>query len=255
MKKDEIIEKFKKFLPPDKEIDKMFSTTEEFAYLRLSQIFVPEQQIREKIDDTSLSFLSLVESIKQKGILEPLLVTKNKEDDRYQLVAGFRRFLAAKQVGLESVPVRILPSVAQDEKILIQMIENIVREGLSVVEMAESFSNYYSTKHQGKSLLSDLVYYRRKPDKLTEEEKNTILHMLSIIGKKSRTLSNMLDLLTLPREILTEIKRKNIPISAGYLLVRFFKRNPEKRESVVNKIIKNQKKYSLKEIQDILHSL
>lgn len=196
-----------------------------------------------------------MESIKQKGILEPLLVSKVRESENYLLIAGFRRFLAAKQLGLESVPVRILPELTQEERLSIQIIENIVRDNLFTVEIAEALNNYYSLRHPGRKLLTDLIYFRRKPDKLGEEERNTISSMLSIIGKKSRSLSNIVELLTLPDEILLEIKKKNIPISAGHLIVRFLKRKPERKKEIIKNFTGQKRKFSLKEIKDILFSL
>ncbi len=97
----------------------------EFMYLPIGSIIV-EEQIRSKIDMTSESFKALMESIRDRGVLEPVLVTQ--KDDKYLLLCGERRYLAAQKLGHESIPARIVNTVTQKDEILaIQLVENLQR--------------------------------------------------------------------------------------------------------------------------------
>jgi ParB family chromosome partitioning protein len=87
----------------------------EFIHLPLGRIIV-EEQIRTGIDRKGESFQSLMESIRQKGVLEPVLVARR--DERFLLISGERRFLACRQLGLETIPSRVLDAVVSQEEIL-----------------------------------------------------------------------------------------------------------------------------------------
>ncbi len=82
----------------------------EFLYLPMGSIMV-EEQIRSKIDMTSESFKALMESINNRGVLEPVLVTQ--KDDKYLLLCGERRYLAAQKLRMETIPARIVNAVTQ----------------------------------------------------------------------------------------------------------------------------------------------
>jgi ParB-like chromosome segregation protein Spo0J len=91
------------------------SGSQEFMYLPLGKIMV-EEQIRTGIDTESEPFKALMESIKDRGVLEPLLVTP--KDGNYLLLCGERRFLATQKLGLETIPVRVMDAVTQKDEIL-----------------------------------------------------------------------------------------------------------------------------------------
>ncbi|MCX5812458.1 MAG: ParB N-terminal domain-containing protein [Proteobacteria bacterium] len=78
----------------------------EFLYIPVEKIVVLEQ-VRSSINTETDSFKSLMQSIKDKGILEPLIVT-GQDDGTYFLICGERRLVAARQLGLESVPARVI---------------------------------------------------------------------------------------------------------------------------------------------------
>lgn len=250
MKKEELKKGFSRFVSSAErsQIDRIYSRVEEFAYLKLDQIIVPEKQIRDRVDESSFSFQSLCESIRLKGILEPLLVLKELRG--YRLIAGFRRYQAAKEVGLKEVPVRILTDIGERDVVSIQLIENLVREGLSAVEIAEACKLYYEKNYPGRNLATDLFYYRRKPEALPEGAVDTIETLLKILGKKSRTISNIISLLTLPQEILQKIRKRELSTSAGYFLANYLKKHPEKKQELVELL--NQRGFSLKELRQLL---
>ena len=82
------------------------SANPEFLYISVDKIVVLEQ-VRSNIDIETDSFKSLMQSIKDKGILEPLIVT-GQDDGTYVLICGERRLVAARQLGLETVPIRVI---------------------------------------------------------------------------------------------------------------------------------------------------
>ena len=92
------------------------------------------EQPRKKFDEDAL--LELSESIKQFGVLQPLLVTERK--DYYEIIAGERRWRAAKMAGLKEVPV-IIKKLTEQEIMEISLIENIQRENLNPIEEALAY--------------------------------------------------------------------------------------------------------------------
>ena len=92
------------------------------------------EQPRKKFEEDAL--LELADSIKQFGILQPLLVRKRK--DYYEIIAGERRWRAAKMAGIKEVPV-IIKEYSEQEIIEIGLIENIQRENLNPIEEAMAF--------------------------------------------------------------------------------------------------------------------
>ena len=104
--------------------------------LRLDQILPNPRQPREKMDPEELQ--ELADSIRTHGVLQPLIVTGSAELDRYILIAGGRRLLAAQLAGLERVPV-ILREASEQERLELALIENVQRQDLSPLEAAQAF--------------------------------------------------------------------------------------------------------------------
>lgn len=116
---------------------------EEFK-IKISKIEPNRDQPRKAFDEDAL--LELADSIKQFGVLQPLLV--QKKDDYYEIIAGERRWRAAKMAGLKEVPV-ILKKFTEQEIVEISLIENIQRENLNPIEEAIAFKrlmNEFSLK-------------------------------------------------------------------------------------------------------------
>ncbi|MBD3886219.1 ParB/RepB/Spo0J family partition protein [Phormidium tenue FACHB-886] len=105
--------------------------------LLLTEIVLPQQQPRRYFDPEKME--QLAQSIRVHGILEPLLV-RPLSSEKYELVAGERRYRAAKEVGLEEVPVSIR-SLSDDEALQIALVENLQREDLNPVEETEGILN------------------------------------------------------------------------------------------------------------------
>ena len=176
--------------------------------LALSKIDINPEQPRKTFDETALN--ELAESIKEKGVLQPLLVRPVKS--RYQLVAGERRFRAAHIAKLKEVPV-IIKDLSDKDSMEIALIENLQREDLNAVEEA-----------QGIKLLMDKY-------SLTQEE---------VAGKLSKSrpaVANSIRLLNLSDKILSQLK--DGLLSAGHARALLSIEDQSKREEIADLIIKN----------------
>lgn len=118
----------------------------------------------------------LVESIRQYGIIQPLIISPGDEPDRYILISGERRLEAARQVGLSTVPA-IIRNADEQQRLELALIENVQRQNLSLLEQADAFAQL-----EGEFGLS--------PDQIAVR-----------IGKSSTMVSNLLRLLELPEKI------------------------------------------------------
>ncbi|MBI4690566.1 MAG: ParB/RepB/Spo0J family partition protein [Nitrospirae bacterium] len=158
---------------------------EEILNLEVNRIF-PGEQPRKIFRDDSLKELSV--SIKEKGILQPIIVSR-VGDGSFKLIAGERRWRAAQIAGLKKIPA-IVKNVASKDSLEIALIENIQREDLNPIETAEAFNR----------LLKDFD--------LTQEG------LSERVGKERATVANYLRLLKLPEEIKSLIS--NGSLSMGH---------------------------------------
>ncbi|MBU1045290.1 MAG: ParB/RepB/Spo0J family partition protein [Candidatus Omnitrophica bacterium] len=117
----------------------------------------------------------LIESIKEKGIVQPLIVRKHS-DKSYELIAGERRLRAAKELGLDRVPV-VVKEVNDQEMLELSIVENIQRDDLNSIEEAKAYA----------ALIKNFGF--------TQE------HVARSVGKSRATVANTLRLLTLPKII------------------------------------------------------
>jgi ParB family chromosome partitioning protein len=138
----------------------------------IEKISPGKYQPRQRFGDEELD--SLVESIKSKGILQPILVRSNPlNPDLYEIIAGERRWRAAQRAKLHEVPV-IIRDFSDEESLEIGLVENLQRENLSPIEEARA--------------------YRR----LMDEFANTQEVLAKVVGKSRSAIANTLRLLTLP---------------------------------------------------------
>jgi ParB family transcriptional regulator, chromosome partitioning protein len=151
-------------------------------HIPIRQITPNPRQPRRNFDPEKMQ--ELVESIREYGILQPLLVHQ-WDEEKYQLIAGERRFRAAKILGLETVPVIIRDLGAQKE-LEVALIENLQREDLNPVEAARAF----------RVLMQEFG--------LKQQE------IGARVGKSQSTISHFLCLLQLPEEILDSLERGDI---------------------------------------------
>ena len=147
------------------------------------QVIPNPHQPRTHIDPEELA--DLASSIREHGVLQPLLVTRSNKSDQYILIAGERRLLASRQAGLEQVPV-ILREVSEQQRVELALIENLQRADLSPLETAEA--------------------YRQ----LAEEYGLSHETIAERVGKSRTSVTNTLRLLKLPIEIRQALAEGNI---------------------------------------------
>ena len=120
--------------------------------VKISMVEPNQNQPRKQLDEDAL--LELTESVKQYGILQPLLVSEKK--DYYEIIAGERRWRAAKLAGLKEVPV-IVKEFSEQELVEISLIENIQREDLNAVEEAMAYKRLMDEFHLKQDEIADRV--------------------------------------------------------------------------------------------------
>ena len=145
---------------------------EKIVMMRISKIEPNKDQSRKTFDEDALNELS--ESIKQYGIIQPIVVCK--KDGYYEIIAGERRFRASKKAGLKEVPV-IIRNYEEKEKAEVSLIENIQRENLNPIEEAAAY----------KQLIDDYS--------LTQE------NLAARLSKSRTAIANTMRLLKLPKEV------------------------------------------------------
>ena len=192
-------------------------------YVSVDKITPNVNQPRKSFDDDSLAELSA--SIKNQGVLQPLLVEKIT-DDSYVIVAGERRYRAAKKAGLTEVPV-IVKSFNEVQRIEVALIENIQRENLNAIDEAAAYQ--YLIQKSG----------------LTQEE------VAEKVGKKRSTVTNSLRLLQLPDQMKDDIISG--VLTAGHARAILSLVNPNDRVLLRDKII--EKELSVREAEEEAQAL
>ncbi len=152
----------------------------------------------------------LSESIKQQGILQPLIVRQRGE--YYEIIAGERRYRAAQLAGLKQAPI-VIKDVDDREALEMSLVENLQRENLNPIEEAEGYANLINTFN------------------LTQEE------AAAKVGKNRATVANALRLLKLPDEIKSLLRSGNI--STGHAKVILSLEDPKLQKLAVEKVIKD----------------
>ncbi len=175
----------------------------------LEKIVPNPHQPRLHFDEEKLK--ELADSIKEHGILQPLVVTRT--GDQYEIIAGERRFQAAKRVGLTTVPV-VVRDVTEQQKLELAIIENIQRHNLNPIEEAKAFLR--------------LVDEFNLPQETVAEK----------MGKSRSAVANTLRLLHLPVEIQRAVSEGKI--SEGHAKALLGIENGEKQRAVFDLIIKEE---------------
>ena len=159
--------------------------------VKITKVEPNREQPRKKFDEDAL--LELAESLKQYGILQPLLV--QKRDDYYEIIAGERRWRAAKLAGLKEVPV-IVKDLSDQEIMEISLIENIQREDLNPIEEAHAYKRLlteFNLKQdevaervsKSRSAITNSMRLLKLCDKVQQmiiDEKLTMGHVRPLIG-------------------------------------------------------------------------
>lgn len=176
--------------------------------VEISDIIPNEDQPRKNFNEEELR--DLASSIERYGIIQPLLLKKT--DDKYEIIAGERRFRAAGLAGLEKVPA-IVKDISDDESNRIAIIENIQRKDLNPVEEAMSYRHLLDSQN------------------LTQKE------LADEIGKSRQYIGNTIRLLNLDPRVLKLLEEEKISTSHGKKLLAI--KDKDKQYKEANRIIKN----------------
>ena len=186
--------------------------------LSTGDLYPNKFQPRKIFDEESLN--DLQKSIKERGIIQPIIVRKSNENSKYEIIAGERRWLAAQKAGLHEVPVVV--TEADDLKSLeFAIVENVQRNDLNPLEEAQGYQR----------LINDFSYDQEKVSKF--------------IGKSRSYITNCLRILTLPNDVLSLIEEKKLSTGHAKILVGL-----ENASFVAQKII--EKKLSVRQSENFV---
>ncbi|MBP5456394.1 MAG: ParB/RepB/Spo0J family partition protein [Paludibacteraceae bacterium] len=189
----------------------------------LSEIEPNPDQPRKNFEAEAL--LELSNSIRQLGVIQPITLRK-VEEHKYIIIAGERRFRAAKLAELATIPAYVRETT-EEQMMEMALVENIQREDLNAVEVALSY----------KSLMEVCNYTQ---EQLSER-----------VGKKRATISNYLRLLTLPAEIQMALKDKKIDMGHARALINVVEEQDQL--DIFNQIIKNN--LSVRKVEELVRKL
>jgi ParB family transcriptional regulator, chromosome partitioning protein len=203
--------------------------------ISISDLVRNKFQPRKIFDEESLQ--DLTNSIKERGIIQPIIVRKSSDDSsKYEIIAGERRWLSAQKAGLHEVPV-VIVNVDDLKSLEFAIVENVQRNDLNTIEEARGYQR----------LIEEFSYNQEK--------------VAQFIGKSRSHIANFLRLLSLPEAVLKLIEKKKL--SAGHAKILVGLNNAE---FVANKIVEKNlsvrqsenfirifkiKKHSLKTSKDI----
>ncbi|MDM8334825.1 ParB/RepB/Spo0J family partition protein [Wolbachia pipientis] len=174
-------------------------------YLPISLLHSSSFQPRKYFDEESLK--ELASSIEKNGIIQPIIVRKNSNNDGYEIIAGERRWRAGKIANFDSVPV-IIKDLSDKECLEVAIIENIQRQDINPIEEGKAY----------KKLINEFFY--------THEE------LASVVGKSRSHITNMIRMLSLPYSVKVMINEKKLSMGHARALI-----NVENAESIAEKIV------------------
>lgn len=204
-------------LIPEKETGRK----DEIIYVQSDRIKPNPFQPREDFDSQSIE--DLAQSIKEKGVIQPLLV--RRKGDYFELIAGERRLRASNLLKLNELPI-IVKDVEDKDSLELALIENIQRQSLNPIEEAHAYQ-YLIDKFE-----------------VTQEK------ISEVLGKARASVTNTLRLLKLPQEVQAEIKKGNLSFAHGKVLLEIEDVNLQRRlaqEAVA-------KGFSVKELEAMIKS-
>ena len=187
--------------------------------LQISALIPNKHQPRKIFDENNLK--DLTNSIKERGVIQPIIVRQSRtNENKFEIIAGERRWRAAKKAGLTQVPVVI--TEADDLKSLeFAIVENVQRHDLNPLEEAQGY----------KRLIDEFDYDQEKVSKF--------------IGKSRSHITNSLRLLSLPNDVIKSIETQKLTAGHAKILVGL-----ENAEFVANKII--EKKLSVRQAENFV---
>ena len=176
-------------------------------------------QVRKNFDENEL--FSLSQSIKNNGIFQPIVVVSNKEDGKYKIVAGERRWRAAQLANIHEVPNILRDDLSSEKIVVISLLENLERSDLNPIEEAKGYED------------------------LINEHNYTQENVAKIFSKSRPYITNFLRLLTLPDEVKAYIIDRKISVGHARAII-----NSDNSLELARDIIK--KGLSVREVENVL---
>lgn len=212
-----------------KGLDALISTaTDDFTAPQLNKAvqqidvrIVDPNPFQPRMEMDEQAFEELKNSVKEKGIIQPIAVRPGK-NGRYELIAGERRLRAAIAVGLKRIPAYVMDVTSDEEMLEIALIENVQREHLNPIDQAAGYQRLMDECH------------------LTQED------VAERIGKDRATISNLIRLLKLPPQIQESLKKGEI--REGHARAILGIKNETKQLELWRKVVKNN--YSVRKVEE-----
>lgn len=176
-------------------------------FIKIDDIVI--SSIQPRTDFNAEEMAELIMSIREKGIIQPIVV--RPKNDKYEIIAGERRWRAAKEVGFDTIPVTI-KNVSDKEALEMSLIENIQREDLNPLEEARAYQ------------------FLMEQYKISHEE------IAKALGKDRSTISNTVRLLKLPEDIQQEIRNEHLTMGHARALLGID--DPVRQKLLAKKIVK-----------------
>ncbi len=191
--------------------------------LRMEKIEPNRNQPRRTFNEESLG--ELADSIREFGVIQPIIVRKLNGEEKYEIIAGERRFRASKQVGLTSIPAIINTNTDDTTSLVLALIENIHRENLSPIEQAHTY----------RQLLDEF--------NITHED------LSKKVGKSRAAITNSIRILNLPISVQKLIDEGKV--TAGHAKVLVSLKKADDQLLIAELIIKND--LSVREVEKIVN--
>ena len=231
------------------------ASTVQHNTLSINSITFPKNQPRRYFDEEQLQ--KLATSVKERGILQPLIV-RRLENGSYELVAGERRYRAAKMVGLKEVPV-VVRELSDEEAVELALMENLQREDLNPLEQTEGILDLLGARGISRdevlSLLNQASYVNRGQtlaDNVVRQVEE-IEKVLSVVGAMTPESfrKHRLPLLKLPEEIQMVVRQGKIQFTKARLFIKI--KDQELRKKLLEQAI--AEKWSKKEIESEINTI
>lgn len=191
--------------------------------VELARIKPNPYQPREEMDDANLE--DLKRSITEKGVLQPLIL--RQAEDGFELIAGERRYRAAKEARLETVPAIVMDVTSPEEMLELSLVENIQREDLNAIDQAKAYQ------------------------RLMEEYALTQDQVAQKVGKNRSTVANFLRLLQLPVSVQEKLKTGSLTMGHARALLALEKESDQ--ESLSEKIV--HRGLSVRRVEEMVRNI
>lgn len=221
--------------------------------LPVESITLPASQPRRYFDPEKLR--QLTESVRQHGILEPILVRPSQKEGLYELVAGERRFRAAQEVGLSSVPVTIR-ELSDEEALQLALVENLQREDLNPVEETEGILQLLALRLEIPPIDVPPLLYKMRNEAIGTVNQNVLINsesesvqaVFAEVGTITweSFVTSRLPLLRLPPEILEALQSGKIAYTKAQAIARV--KDDNQRKELLEEAITQD--FSLSQIKE-----